>query len=184
MQQHIKLYFRGEPRQKVFPIQQISGGTLEQLNQPIHSTNRLYNPEGIARSIRSQAGGKGAKTGLYKIKPVLIPTNTKLGYDIAEELNDGIRLQYENSETARGRVVKGYSQALQAGGQIGVLDNSQIRRLTPIEYERLQAFPDNWTEDVSDTQRYKQLGNAVTTNVIQAIFTKLLRTTQPHPSTA
>ena len=44
-----------------------------------------------------------------------------------------------------------------------------LRRLTPIECERLQGFPDNWTEGVSNTQRYKQLGNAVTTNVIEAI---------------
>ena len=47
--------------------------------------------------------------------------------------------------------------------------NGQLRRLTPIECERLQGFPDNWTEGVSDTQRYKQLGNAVTTKVIEAI---------------
>jgi len=46
----------------------------------------------------------------------------------------------------------------------------QIRRLTPIECERLQGFPDNWTKGVSDTQRYKQLGNAVTVNVIEAII--------------
>jgi len=44
-----------------------------------------------------------------------------------------------------------------------------IRRLTPRECERLQSFPDNWTDGISDTQRYKQLGNAVTVNVIQAI---------------
>ena len=47
--------------------------------------------------------------------------------------------------------------------------NGQLRRLTPIECERLQGFPDGWTEGVSDTQRYKQLGNAVTTKVIEAI---------------
>jgi len=50
----------------------------------------------------------------------------------------------------------------------------QIRRLTPVECERLQGFPDNWTEGVSDTQRYKQLGNAVTVNVIQAIGMRIL----------
>jgi len=44
-----------------------------------------------------------------------------------------------------------------------------LRRLTPIECERLQGFPDNWTKGVSDTQRYRQLGNAVTTNVIESI---------------
>ena len=56
-----------------------------------------------------------------------------------------------------------------------VKQKMRIRRLTPIEYERLQGFPDNWTEGVSDTQRYKQMGNAVTVNVIQAIAEKLLK---------
>jgi len=50
----------------------------------------------------------------------------------------------------------------------------KIRRLTPTECERLQGFPDGWTEGVSDTQRYKCLGNSVTMNVIQAIMEKLL----------
>lgn len=55
-------------------------------------------------------------------------------------------------------------------------DNYLIRRLTPVECERLQGFPDNWTkygvndELISDTQRYKCCGNAVTTNVITHIF--------------
>jgi len=55
-----------------------------------------------------------------------------------------------------------------------------IRRLTPVECERLQGFPDNWTkygadeEEISDTQRYKMMGNAVTTNVVTAIARRLL----------
>ena len=59
----------------------------------------------------------------------------------------------------------------------------RIRRLTPIECERLQGFPDNWTKygltkdgneiEISDSQRYKCLGNAVTTNVITAIGKQL-----------
>jgi len=60
----------------------------------------------------------------------------------------------------------------------------QIRRLTPIECERLQGFPDDWTKygkdidgnivDISDTQRYKMMGNAVTTNVITAIGIQII----------
>jgi len=46
-----------------------------------------------------------------------------------------------------------------------LLKNTKIRRLTPIECERLQGFPDGWTEGISDTQRYRVLGNAVTVNV-------------------
>jgi DNA (cytosine-5)-methyltransferase 1 len=49
-----------------------------------------------------------------------------------------------------------------------------IRRLTPIECERLQGFPDNWTKvgsegSISDTQRYKMCGNAVTVDVVKAV---------------
>jgi DNA (cytosine-5)-methyltransferase 1 len=52
-------------------------------------------------------------------------------------------------------------------------DGMKIRRLTPIECERLQGFPDGWTNGFSDTQRYKMMGNAVTVNVIRAIGEKL-----------
>ncbi len=55
----------------------------------------------------------------------------------------------------------------------GVKEGARIRRLTPTECERLQGFPDGWTEGISDTQRYKCLGNAVTTNVITAIGKEL-----------
>lgn len=77
------------------------------------------------------------------------------------------------------------------GFEIGIT-NAVIRRLTPMECERLQGFPDRWTEygvsyvtdyhgllqtqlvPISDTQRYKMCGNAVTTNVIQAVFERIL----------
>lgn len=64
-----------------------------------------------------------------------------------------------------------------------VSEPPKIRRLTPVECERLQGFPDNWTKygedehgvrvDISDTQRYKMCGNAVTTNVVQAVFERI-----------
>lgn len=65
------------------------------------------------------------------------------------------------------------------GGGLGAktglyqMRDMKIRRLTPMECERLQGFPDNWTVGVSDTQRYKCCGNAVTVNVIEAIMEKL-----------
>jgi len=54
-------------------------------------------------------------------------------------------------------------------GNEPLITQGKIRRLTPTECERLQGFPDGWTEGISDTQRYKCLGNAVTTNVITEI---------------
>ena len=56
----------------------------------------------------------------------------------------------------------------------------KIRRLTPIECERLQGFPDNWTKygtngEISDSQRYKMCGNAVTVNVVEAVANKIYK---------
>ena len=57
------------------------------------------------------------------------------------------------------------------GAKTGLYEDSQrIRRLTPIECERLQTFPDNYTEGISNTQRYKSLGNSWTVDVIAHIF--------------
>jgi len=69
------------------------------------------------------------------------------------------------------------------GGMAGVppiLDKMRIRRLTPTECERLQGFPDGWTEGVSNTQRYKLLGNAVTVNVVEFLGKQLLDCTYTH----
>ena len=49
-----------------------------------------------------------------------------------------------------------------------------VRRLTPTECCRLQGFPDDWNDNVSDTQRYKQMGNAVTVNVIEWIGERII----------
>lgn len=48
-----------------------------------------------------------------------------------------------------------------------------VRRLTPTECERLQGFPDGWTDGQADSHRYKQMGNAVTVNVIEWIGARL-----------
>ena len=60
------------------------------------------------------------------------------------------------------------------------LKTPKIRRLTQIECERLQGFPDNWTKygtngEISDSQRYKMCGNAVTVNVVEAVANKIYK---------
>lgn len=76
-----------------------------------------------------------------------------------------LRMYEETSPTIRADM--GDTQPMVRGKE------ERLRRLTPIECERLQGFPDNWTAGVSDTQRYKTLGNAVTVNVIEAIIQKI-----------
>lgn len=57
------------------------------------------------------------------------------------------------------------------------ISNCHYRKLTPIECERLQTVPDNYTNHVSNTQRYKMLGNGWTVDVIAHIFSQIRRTT-------
>ena len=72
--------------------------------------------------------------------------------------------------------VNGISPALQAQLPNGstMINTSRIRRLTPIECERLQTVKDNYTNYVSDSQRYKMLGNGWTIEVISHIFKYIL----------
>jgi DNA (cytosine-5)-methyltransferase 1 len=49
-----------------------------------------------------------------------------------------------------------------------------VRRLTPTECCRLQGFDDDWNDNVSDTQRYRQMGNAITTNVVQWLGKRII----------
>ena len=81
----------------------------------------------------------------------------------------------KDSEATRVYDINGLSRTIKYGGGQGAKtglykDQGRIRRLTPTECERLQGFPDGWTEGLSDTQRYKTLGNAVTSVVITEIF--------------
>lgn len=59
------------------------------------------------------------------------------------------------------------------GEHLAIQSPAVVRRLTPTECERLQGFPDGWTDDQADSNRYKQMGNAVTVNVIRWIGERL-----------
>jgi len=136
---------------------------------------RVYDANGLSKTIKD-GGGMGVKTGLYEIKEA-----THKGYQEAY-IGDSVDITQLDSKTRRGRVGKGVSHTLDTGQNQCVVTNPRIRRLTPIECERLQGFPDNFTSkgiinnevtSISNSQRYKQLGNAVTVNVVQAIAEKL-----------
>jgi DNA (cytosine-5)-methyltransferase 1 len=112
---------------------------------------------------------------------IKVPTNTKKGFDIMTK-EDSLNFSVPTSKTRRGRVGKGVAQTLDTQCNQAVLENEKIRKLTEIECERLQGFPDNWTKfglfdnevkEISRTQRYKMCGNAVTVKVVKAIAEKL-----------
>ena len=112
----------------------------------------------------------------YKHVPqVAIKNATKTGYTMAE-IGDGIDLAYPNSETRRGHVQPQQANTLTTNDNLGVLVDDQpirIRKLTPKECWRLQGFSDAQYEKAaavnSNSQLYKQAGNAVTVNVVEEI---------------
>lgn len=118
-------------------------------------------------------------------KKIKIRDGSKRGYDIAC-VGDSIDLSYINSKTRRGRVVKGFAHTLVTRvNQYTLTNKGKVRKLTPLECERLQGFPDFWTKQglssndetisISDSQRYKCLGNAVSVPVVRAIIKKLIK---------
>lgn len=85
------------------------------------------------------------------------------------------RSLYENKEvsgTLQCKVTGGHSLNYQNPIRISYM----VRRLTPLECERLMGFPDNWTNIPrgSDTARYKALGNSVVVNCVEFIFKRLI----------
>lgn len=127
----------------------------------------------IANALLSTHTGdytSDGNTGVVEIKNA-----TKSGATPAM-IGDGIDTAYPSSNTRRGRVQKEACNTITTHGTAGVLmDTSpvRIRKLTPKECWRLQGFTDEQFNKVqhliSDTQLYKQAGNAVTVNVVEEI---------------
>jgi DNA (cytosine-5)-methyltransferase 1 len=130
-------------------------GDIKQLNNPTHSNDRVYGTDGVSPTLNTMQGGRRqpfvvAERGRYKDDGTI---EQKL-----ESRHDGLTNTLTSVEKDN-RVFDG-----------------QIRRLTPLECERLMGLPDGWTnvEGMSDSQRYKQCGNGVVVNVVQAIMERLL----------
>jgi len=208
---------RGQPRTQVFPFPitatenhgEIASTAIDanygkgidnhgartgiiQLNQPTHSNDRVYSPQGTSPTLNAMQGGM--RQPFIRVREA-----TQLGYAEAN-IGDSINLTAINSLTRRGCVGKGVAQTIDTGMQqytidyrntrqmsvsptlLGndhntihmVSDEVSIRRLTPRECEKLQGFPPTWTAGESDTARYKMMGNAVTVNVISFLAKRFL----------
>ena len=67
-------------------------------------------------------------------------------------------------------------QSTEVTAQVQIMNQATgiVRRLTPVECERLQGFPDNWTDGQADSNRYKQMGNAVAVPVVEWIISRMV----------
>lgn len=93
------------------------------------------------------------------------------GWGISEDMTHTL------DETGGDAILSYIPEWAQNGGEAvsDLVNTGQVRRLTPLECERLQGFPDGWTDMGSDSQRYKALGNAVTVPVAEYIGRSLLK---------
>lgn len=115
--------------------------------------NRVYYIHDKAVCLCGDAGGGAAKMGQY-LFGCITPDRVEKRQN-GQRFNDGKKFYTLTAQDQHGVLVEGY-----------------IRKLSPIECERLQTMPDNYTkcDGVSDSQRYKVLGNGWTCDVIAWIF--------------
>ena len=131
------------------------------------SESNIYDVNGISPTLMAR-DYKGPKL-------IAIKNATKKAYQIAEE-GDGIDTAYPFSKTRRGRVQKNMAHTITTDDSKGVVDNYRIRKLTPKECWRLMGCSDEDFEKAeqvnSNTQLYKQAGNAIVVDVLEAILNR------------
>jgi DNA (cytosine-5)-methyltransferase 1 len=181
--------------------------TILKETQKLSDAKRIRDVDGCSVTLKGLGGGQGAKTGLYAVPDLRAPNSKKIDlaqapdrpFQICETRTEEgkktrkeIREKEGRDSTKRGKDDKKYVPknedtancltTAKENVEKWLFEGSRVRRLTPVECERLQGFPDDWTRfgefgdtilEISDTQRYKCLGNAVTTNVVQAIIARM-----------
>ncbi len=131
--------------------------------------NRVYSPDGKSATLSANGGGSGAKTGLYAIGRV----------ELRRLDENGVRHDGDTTYPIVKKITArdiGKSNTLTSMPEHNLVVNTEthrIRRLTPVECERLQGLPDGYTEGIAKTHRYKALGNAFNVDVIVHLLTPL-----------
>lgn len=126
--------------------------------------NRVYSSDGKSCTLNANGGGLGAKTGLYKVGRIVGRRINEKGHREDDNKSIPIKQQLEVRDDDK-------SNNLSTVGKDNVVvSETIIRKLTPIECERLQSLPDNYTEGIAMTQRYKCLGNAFNVEVVAHIL--------------
>jgi DNA-cytosine methyltransferase len=190
-------HLRIEPRPQVFPIGQGCGGPAQAPPQAPGAGPRLRGGVASCLAQRDYKGGnniivhstyprtgdptQGGTGHLSKADGLAYccDTHNSQAIEVLPTLTPGRAEKRQNGR--RFKEDGDPSFTITAQDIHGVcINKSQIRRLTPTECERLQGFPDGWTstfqdgKPVSDSQRYRMMGNAVVPCVVQAVMEKLV----------
>jgi len=122
--------------------------------------------------IKKQSSNR--KTNLEFLGGVMSKDKWIEGADYSRNFSQGNRIYSINKKstclTANGGGLGSNTGLYYVGNDVDNMSCKDIRRLSPIECERLQTIPDNFTEGISNTQRFKAIGNGWTVDVISHIF--------------
>jgi DNA (cytosine-5)-methyltransferase 3A len=158
--------------------------------------NRVYDPAGKSSTLSANGGGLGAKTGLYWTPspyPVHIPQgnstqSVRAGHEQRRKLKDGKRADDDPTIDPVRRIETrnddkcGPLTTVLKDNTVVDIPTHRIRKLTPIECERLQGLPDDYTKTVAKTNRYKCLGNAFNVDVVAHILASIPSPQHTRPS--
>ena len=137
-------------------------------------SNPIINEFVIARALRSRSLSNGhisGRGGEDDFDLISYSISTQPGKRLSAEDNYVVWDKQQITRPLNGtRITPGLSRTLNQNGAMMV----GVRRLTPLECERLQGFPDGYTEGQSDTARYRQLGNSVAIPVIEWIGRRIM----------
>lgn len=133
----------------------------------------------VAPTLTGQCSCPSGSSAVLKLeKPIKVKVATKQGYEEATA-GDYVNITFPSSKTKRGRVGKGVAQTLTCGdGNAVITENVRIRKLTPRECLRLMGWTDEQIDKiesakVGSTQQYRQAGNGIVVQVLEAIFKAL-----------
>lgn len=156
----------------------------EYTNIKYEQSRRIYGMDGMCPTITTRASG-GHEVKIMDNRPIVrVAEATKKGYAEAT-IGDSINIAYPNSKLRRGRVGKERANTIDTRPRQAVItedsnmDNIRIRKLTPRERWRLMGFDDEDFDKAravnSDTQLYKQAGNSIVVNVLEAIMSNMFK---------
>ena len=140
--------------------------------ESVYQYRRTYWRETTGGKVPTLTANMG--TGGHNVPFIKVKEATKRGYAIATP-GMSVDFSFPNSKTRRGRVGN-KAKNLMTSQNIGVNDGQGIRKLSPVECERLQGLRDGYTSAVSNTQRYKSLGNAFHVDVVAHILSFIPKT--------
>jgi hypothetical protein len=94
---------------------------------------------------------------------------------VAFPIDEGVAYGLDEEQNGKKELFGTLKARTEGGGFEGTVATSAVvRRLTPVECERLQGFPDGWTDGQADSNRYKQMGNAVAVPVVEWIISRMV----------